>query len=487
MSFIVSNFLFAEDAISFEESGSYVYIERTDLRRYDNGKYSGLVNREVRSFMMPVEPPAGFRGIDRFFDGSFSHYEDHKLESFSVNSIDESIPSTFRITPNGEIKMVNDHGYPTFRSFPSFPLKGIKIGDRWQAMAERTVDPNNTGIFTKLPTYVEYTYLKDEKFKGEDVYVLSAAWATRYGISYKDRSGDKNLKFAEGSHKATMYVSKRTGSALVVRDMVDEKFTYNDGSTVAFKGAISFFTEYPPAMDRHKILPALQKIADVDKKSLEKIVLEKKSDKKGKMEKSLENSSNVSGKSGNTEKNLFDDKKQAENAKIADNSGKSPSDGKFAGDRKNTGKSSKKESEKNKNTKKEIAEKIGGKSDDGKVSVENTELGLMLTIRNLQFKPDSAELLPGEGNRIAGIAEVLRQAPESMFLVEGHTASTGNVRGEKNLSMERAKSIMNALVRLGIPSEKFIVKGSGGTKPIADNSTPEGKAKNRRVEITILE
>ena len=72
-------------------------------------------------------------------------------------------------------------------------------------------------------------------------------------------------------------------------------------------------------------------------------------------------------------------------------------------------------------------------------------------------------------------------------MVEGHSASTGNPTGEKNLSVERAKSIVDELVKRGIPANQFIFRGLGSEVPIADNSTSEGKALNRRVEITILE
>ena len=71
--------------------------------------------------------------------------------------------------------------------------------------------------------------------------------------------------------------------------------------------------------------------------------------------------------------------------------------------------------------------------------------------------------------------------------MEGHTASVGRPEGEQTLSEQRAKAIAQALSKRGIQAGKFICKGSGGTKPVADNSTAEGKAKNRRVEITILE
>ncbi len=121
------------------------------------------------------------------------------------------------------------------------------------------------------------------------------------------------------------------------------------------------------------------------------------------------------------------------------------------------------------------------------ISVDNTEAGIRLTIQNLQFKADSAELLPGEEKRLDQIAEILRLADGAQFLIEGHTASTGYEAGEMKLSKERADSIAAALVKRGISSERFICKGSGSKKPIASNDTAEGKALNRRVEITILD
>ena len=121
------------------------------------------------------------------------------------------------------------------------------------------------------------------------------------------------------------------------------------------------------------------------------------------------------------------------------------------------------------------------------ITVENTEAGIRLTMQNLRFKADSAELLPEEAKRLDQIAAVLKEAPQSQFLVEGHTASTGNEKGEQRLSEERARNIALELSKRGIAEDKFICKGSGGRKPVASNATPEGKARNRRVEITILE
>lgn len=465
--------------LKYNGSGSYVYIERTDVRRYDNGKYTGLVSREVRSFIAPTSVPSGGKISDRYYDGSFFIDEATKRNSREVNlGINGAVPSSFKISSDGILTMLVDNGYPSFRSFPAFTNQRISIGDKWQAKAERVVDPLNKGIFTKLPILVEYTYLKDELFHGEEVYVFSAQWATRYGISYWDFAGDKDLKSAQGSHKATMYVSKKSGNALVVRDMVDETFIYNDGNIYSFKGSISMFTEYPPAYDKNKLIPALQRVASVSEKEIKEI-----------LEKPVNESSwieNEKKSSGSIEKNDFESGANSRRnnsyaeKKIAKNE--------------NQTYGTKNHPQKKKDSADEIQSKISaGKNSSSnsksekKVIVENTAAGIRLTMQNLNFKPDSAELLPGENERLDQIAQVLKEVPDQMFLVEGHTASVGYEKGEMKLSVERANSVANALIQRGIPREKFICKGSGGTKPIADNSTPEGKAKNRRVEITILE
>lgn len=465
--------------LKYNGSGSYVYIERTDVRRYDNGKYTGLVSREVRSFIAPTSVPSGGKISDRYYDGSFFIDEATKRNSREVNvGINGAVPSSFKISSDGILTMLVDNGYPSFRSFPAFTNQRISIGDKWQAKAERVVDPLNKGIFTKLPILVEYTYLKDELFHGEEVYVFSAQWATRYGISYWDFAGDKDLKSAQGSHKATMYVSKKSGNALVVRDMVDETFIYNDGNIYSFKGSISMFTEYPPAYDKNKLIPALQRVASVSEKEIKEI-LEKpvnesiwiESEKKSSG--SIEKNDFESG-ANSRRNNSYAEKKIAKNENQTYGAKNHPQKKKDSADEIQSKISAGKNSSSNSKSEK-------------KVIVENTAAGIRLTMQNLNFKPDSAELLPGENERLDQIAQVLKEVPDQMFLVEGHTASVGYEKGEMKLSVERANSVANALIQRGIPREKFICKGSGGTKPIADNSTQEGKAKNRRVEITILE
>ncbi len=120
------------------------------------------------------------------------------------------------------------------------------------------------------------------------------------------------------------------------------------------------------------------------------------------------------------------------------------------------------------------------------VIVSDSLNGILFSV-DLKFYPDSDQLLPGEERRIRKIAEMLGEIISDnsyTVLVEGHTADVGKPVGQLNLSIERTKTVMNALISEGLEKELFTYKGYGGTKPVATNATEEGRAQNRRVDIT---
>jgi len=84
---------------------------------------------------------------------------------------------------------------------------------------------------------------------------------------------------------------------------------------------------------------------------------------------------------------------------------------------------------------------------------------------------------------IQQIIEMMKQAKDIKLSVEGHTDSDGSNESNQKLSEARAKSVVEAIVKGGIDSSRLSSAGFGEEKPIADNSTAEGKAKNRRVEL----
>ena len=443
------------ETISYKGSRNYKFTERSDLRLYQNGRYVGLQSKIVSAFIIP-----GWTDKGLVYEGDFFVDQDTNRNKAQVAlGIHEAIPSSFIINDDGNLTMIEDNGYPSFRSFPAYSTHKLKKGDIWEAKAMRAVDPLSKGIVTKMPMYVQYTYTGDDFYNGEPVYLISAQWATRYNTGgttlYVDWGGDKELLSAMGSHKATIIVSKETGAAFVIRDTVDETFVYKDGNKYQYKGTISLFTEYPPAIDRSKLIAALKRMALLDDQEAEKLI-------KRPLTKPAEKP--VSPKVDK------DDSWEPVNTSEWISQGKP--------DKKDT-------TSKTDKLKKQIEEEQAKQK--APITVENTEAGIRLTMQNLRFKADSAQLLPGEETRLDQIAELLRLADGANFLIEGHTASTGYEAGELMLSKERAFSIAAELAKRGIDKERFICKGSGSKKPVASNDTEEGKAKNRRVEITILD
>ena len=101
----------------------------------------------------------------------------------------------------------------------------------------------------------------------------------------------------------------------------------------------------------------------------------------------------------------------------------------------------------------------------------------------INFETGKSDIKPESKNIIDQIVEMLKSNPTLKISVEGHTDNAGNIQSNQTLSENRAKAIMNAIVSKGIDKLRLSSKGWGQTKPIDDNKTEDGKAKNRRVEI----
>lgn len=127
------------------------------------------------------------------------------------------------------------------------------------------------------------------------------------------------------------------------------------------------------------------------------------------------------------------------------------------------------------------------------LGIQNTEViaddkGITISIENIQFKADSAILQNSEKDKLKKIAQILSAFPDNDLLISGHTALAGSASSRKTLSEERASSVAEYLISLGVKDAHHIfTQGFGASKPIAPNTTAEGMARNRRVEITIME
>ncbi len=102
---------------------------------------------------------------------------------------------------------------------------------------------------------------------------------------------------------------------------------------------------------------------------------------------------------------------------------------------------------------------------------------------SIHFDTGKATIKPESQKIVAEIAALLKGNPGLQVSIEGHTDNTGTPQGNKTLSDERAKAVVAAVVAQGVEASRLAAVGWGQDKPIADNATDEGRAKNRRVEV----
>lgn len=133
------------------------------------------------------------------------------------------------------------------------------------------------------------------------------------------------------------------------------------------------------------------------------------------------------------------------------------------------------------------------KKDIEKNNLKETDItkddkGVKIILENIQFDPESSILREEEIKRLKKIASILKRYKDRGVMIIGHTTDKGTEEGRQKLSLERAKRVIDFLIKEdAINIKKSIYGGRGGQEPIAPNDTIEGMKKNRRVEIYILE
>ena len=113
--------------------------------------------------------------------------------------------------------------------------------------------------------------------------------------------------------------------------------------------------------------------------------------------------------------------------------------------------------------------------------------GEVTIMRNVFFETDSYELLPESTVELDRVVETLSQNPTIKVEIGGHTDNQGAPDYNQKLSERRAKSVVDYLLSKSVSPERVSWKGYGESQPVAPNSSPEGRAMNRRTELKILE
>jgi outer membrane protein OmpA-like peptidoglycan-associated protein/tetratricopeptide (TPR) repeat protein len=120
--------------------------------------------------------------------------------------------------------------------------------------------------------------------------------------------------------------------------------------------------------------------------------------------------------------------------------------------------------------------------------IKQIAVGQTYILNNIYYQTNSAELKPESKAVIEEFAEFLKANPDIKIEIHGHTDNVGTVPDNSALSTDRAFTVYDLLVQKGIPKSRVLAfKGFGASKPLAENSTEAGRAKNRRTEFIIVE
>jgi outer membrane protein OmpA-like peptidoglycan-associated protein len=135
-------------------------------------------------------------------------------------------------------------------------------------------------------------------------------------------------------------------------------------------------------------------------------------------------------------------------------------------------------------TEKRLSAAMASLSEVAKIKEEKR--GVVITMSGeVLFASGKYELLPIAQNKLTDVAKALKDQGFKHILVEGHTDSRGSASNNETLSQHRADAVRSYLVSQGIPSDKITAQGIGEARPIAPNTTAEGRANNRRVELVV--
>jgi len=103
----------------------------------------------------------------------------------------------------------------------------------------------------------------------------------------------------------------------------------------------------------------------------------------------------------------------------------------------------------------------------------------------LDFETGSATLKPSSAEQLKNIAEIMKAYPKVKMKIGGYTDNVGSADANLKLSQKRAENTMQEIVKLGVDAKRLEAEGYGVKHPVADNSTEEGRAKNRRIDLRV--
>lgn len=363
--------------LNYSDGDRYSLAIRGNYRIYENNRYKGLRNVEVKA-LCRVAAKAGFYQVDgkqfylnkKIYNGRSAGYR-----------IDEVLPLNISFDSKG-ISPAKYHSFPLLQGVPFFPADSIIEEDQYEGEGFSIVELFKDKSREVVPVVIQVRYGGRKEYNGK-LYDY-------FDITYRFRSdySSEQIKKVGGFHTLKLYFDGDRGRPVFMTDRFEELIVRADNVVEKRAGFYSFFYQDIVKMDKERV-----------RGELKKRLLQKKGD----------------------------------------------------------------------------------------ISITTKDSEISLVLNNLKFKPNQAELLPGESNKLEELFETLKTVEKRTFMIVGHTADVGNPTAELELSIKRAESIAKYLISRGIDEKRVLYTGKGALEPVSSNDSEESKRQNRRVEVIILE
>ncbi len=121
------------------------------------------------------------------------------------------------------------------------------------------------------------------------------------------------------------------------------------------------------------------------------------------------------------------------------------------------------------------------------LELRQTDRGVVVTLGDVLFELGETDLQPAARDNLQDVVDLLQTEPDKRIRIEGHTDSTGPASVNLRISQERAEAVERELVAMGIGADRIQSVGMGEDFPIASNDDPEGRSRNRRVDVILLD
>ncbi|WP_016756038.1 OmpA family protein [Leptospira santarosai] len=364
--------------------------------------------------------------LEGFFD-TYSRFP----EVDSAFRKDKTFKSRFQITDLGQYKVPQEYSMPNLRSLPSFSEKPVSIGDEWtQPATESFQFPGGRVMITAI---AKYKYHGIDEWKFQNLSDKGDRIEYNYTLYYDSQMGQEGIPFKiYGFARGMIFFNRELGLPQYKRVQLAYTFVYANG------------TAQEMSFDIHGVYNKNVKLTDSDK---DRFAEEVRKILGGELPTGIESGSDPKKGSKNSPKQTLSWPEEEENK-----------------------------------TKPETA-----KSSGPPVEIRRTKEGIAISLNSVLFDHNSSQLKDEAKLELKKIASVLKKYGDREIRISGHTDNSGGDEYNRKLSRERALSVLKELRdEQGLEEKRMSYEGYGKSKPIADNSTIQGRQKNRRVDITIV-